>query len=373
MATMATGGHDLNEGSAIHRVNETLRGPVLDTLARFLPELDRLPPEHAYERTLDDIGLLHRCFAVFRAERQAFDHILVDPQRRPVRDDQTALACGRTLEQVVAMIVRTAAKRYFRRTLPTNAAPPRANLSSRHRVPPDGLVQRMAALFRGRSAVVAHRAPHQTRGLADELYDALKARLRHDWQIPLVPAYAGMTPPLVRALGDKLLEIRDLAHLHRIAADPAEAARLFETADAAPLKIPSFLAVARPRLSDLLTPDGQRLRIEAFADVVLRPDVRAQLDKTGQGLHLTEALRRVGAVPAKLMVAELGLAPEQLAVMLLLARQRLGEDLFDQVFGVPGDGAVVMRLTQKARKAGISPDADLDRCAAFVRQAFTAN
>ena len=103
--------------TAVARINNALQGPVVEILGQFLPELKALPHEQAYDRTLDDIGLLTRCFQLFRQERQHFRTVLVDERRRPVSDDNALLSCGRTLAEVIAMVVRTAAKRYFRRAV----------------------------------------------------------------------------------------------------------------------------------------------------------------------------------------------------------------------------------------------------------------
>lgn len=370
MAVMVTSGHAMDGGDAIRKVNETLRGPIFEILARHVPELNRLPAARAYERTLDDIGLLQRCFAAFRAHREAFRAVLMDARQQPVDDDSTLLACGRSLEQVVAMVVRTAAKRYFRRALAPDGHHAVNAARARARMPAKGFAHRMKSLFREVHQTSATHRPEPARSRADELYDAIKARLLHEWQVPLVPTYASMTPTLVRALGDKLLDIRDPALLRRIADDPAEAAHLFDApAQAAAVTAP-VRKEERARLSHILTPDGRRLRAEAFAAILLRPDVRAELGGAPQGLHLTETLRGVGAMAAKLLVAELGLRPEQLAVMLLVARHRIGPELFGRVFGVPGEVELIMRITQKARQSGLSHQSTLAECATFIRQLF---
>jgi hypothetical protein len=63
---------------------------------------------------------------------------------------------------------------------------------------------------------------------------------------------------------------------------------------------------------------------------------------------------------------------EQLAVVLLVAHETIGPDLFGRIFGQPGEAALLMRLTQKARLAGLSQRTPLDECATFVRQLFAS-
>lgn len=375
MTELVVGGPGIDGGTAVRQVNESLRGPVVDILGRFVPELRQLPPGKAYERTLDDIGLLQRCFTAFRAQRDSFRAVLVDAQSRPVADDTVPLSCGRTLEQVVAMIVRTAAKRYFRRTLAPTARPAPPDARGRGPVPTPGLMRRLAATLGGRTPTETAPAAKPARSRADELYDAIKAHLLHDWQVPLVPSYADMSPSLARALGAKLLELRTPEDVRRVVADPDEAAKLFDIpADEAAASDPAAASAGRRdervRLMDVLTPDGRRLRVEALSAALLRPDVRGQLGAGPVGLRLTDGLRGVGGMPVKVLVAELGLTAEQLAVFLLVAHETVGEEVFGRIFGQPGETDLVMRVTQKARLAGIGQRSGLAECAAFVRGLF---
>ncbi|MGE5476190.1 MAG: hypothetical protein ACM3Q1_06015 [Bacteroidales bacterium] len=377
MSAMVSGCHGIDGGAAVRRVNESLQGPIAEILAQFVPELRRLPPGKAYERTLDDIGLLQRCFAAFRAQRDAFRTVLVDGGQQPVTDDRATLSCGRTLEQVVAMIVRTAAKRYFRRMLGGHGHQPLHEAHLRQDIPAKGVVHRIASVLGQPAAAPRRPATHAApvRSRADELYDAIKEHLLHEWQVPLVPTYAEMSPSLARALGDKLLVLRTPEDLRRVVDDPDEAAKLFDIAPEEAAKAEPAAASAgrrdeRARLADVLTPDGRRLRTEAFGTALLRPDLRAQLSCAPSGLRLTETLKSVGGMPAKLLVAELGLRVEQLAVILLVAHETVGAEVFGRIFGQPGEIELVMRVTQKARLAGLNQRSPLDECASFVRGLF---
>ncbi len=383
MAVYANTMGSMNSGMTIRQVNETLQGPVVQILSQFVPELKALPRDHAYERTLDDIPLLERCFAAFREQRDKFNAVLLDSSRQVVTTDTQPLFCGRTLDQVVAMIVRTAAKRYFRRTLTPGRYRPVTADRLRTEMHDKGFAHRATSSLRDMRGNARHSGTHikePPRSRADELYDAIKENLLHEWQVPLVPTYANMTPNLVRALGEKILEIRTIEQLRKVAADPTEAARLFDlpenqdNGDSA-----TFIAAAsagrkdeRARLSEILSSDGKRLRPEAFAPVLRRPEVRAQIVTDGHIPHLADALRQVGALPAKLLVAELGLRTDQLAVILLLSHQMMGSEVFGRIFGQPGEVELVMRLTQKARIAGISQRSPLPCCATFVRELFAS-
>jgi hypothetical protein len=362
---MSVGAVGVDAGAVVRRVNETLQGSVVEILAQFIPELKALPREQAYQKVLGDIGLLERCFTAFRAQRARFSAVLVDAARKPVTDDATLLSCGRTLEQVVAMVVRTAAKRHFRRHLSPRIAPQAAPLRLRDKV---------TALLTGAAAPCAPATPKPTataagRSRADELYDCLKENLLHEWQVPLVPTYADMSPNLARALGAKILDIRDPDHLRRIVDDPGEAAALFDlpAQHAAPT---AGAKDQRARLADILASGGERLRLDSF-NFALRDESLRTLIKSGRRMSLmTEALSAVGGASAKILVAELGLRLDQLALVLLVAHEAAGPETFARVFGHPGDPAMLMRLTHKARQSDISQTSSLTDCAAFMRNLF---
>ncbi|MDO8607950.1 MAG: hypothetical protein Q7R40_15560 [Phaeospirillum sp.] len=352
--------------TAVFRINSTLQGPVVDILGQFLPELNALPRGQAYDRTLDDLSLLSRCFQIFRQERPRFRNVLVDERRRPVTDDNVPLSCGRTLAEIVAMVVRTAAKRYFRRAL----APSRGEPVARVETP----------------------AAAPSRNAADELYDAIKAYLLHEWQVPLVPTYAGMEPALVRQVGAKLLDAREPEALARLIADPDAPTRpdMPKRMDVAmrpeqsistngllsSSPMPSAKAPCRPAhprtaaLDDVLTPDRQRLRAEAFTQVLLDPEVRASLPNADQIVKIGDVLRGVGGQPTITLVEGLGLRKDQLAVMLMVAQDSIGSTVFGRLFGPRADPELVSRIVDRARIRGLGPDSDVLDCAIFMRGVF---
>ena len=355
--------------TAVFRINGTLQGPVVDILGQFLPELKALPREQAYDRTLDDLDLLSRCFQIFRKERSRFRYVLVDERRRPVGEDNVPLSCGRTLAEVIAMVVRTAAKRYFRRKL--SPATVRAEIEAEEA-----------------------RAQSAARSPADELYDAIKAYLLHEWQVPLVPAYSEMDPALVRRVGAKILDCREADTLARLIADPDAPVHLVNdeaiqspatapTTFAAPFVSPFAPTAKAPltpvapvvhartaNLDDVLTPDHQRLRAEAFTQTLLDPEVRAVLPNADQIVRIGDVLRGVGGLPATALVEGLGLRKDQLAVMLMVAQDCIGSTVFGRLFGPRADPELVARIVERARLRGIGPTSEVIECAIFMRGVF---
>jgi hypothetical protein len=345
----------IDSAIAVRRINDTLQGPVVEVLGQFLPELKGMPRSLAFERMLDDLDLLSRCFATFRSQRERFRFVVVDGHHHPVAEDDIPLACGRTLAEVVAMVVRTAAKRHFRRCL----APSQQRPVSRR-------------LRAGTPATApAAKSP------ADELYDAIKDYLLHEWQVPLVPSYAGLQPAMVRRLGARLLDCREPEALARLVAEPDAANQNTPAAPKAIAAIPAAGAPPSPpsryrpvALTEVLTPDGLKLRAEAFTSIMLDPQVRAAMGNVDQTLRIGEMLRGVGARPAGALLEGLQLRKDQLAVMLTVAHQCVGAEVFSRLFGPEGEPALVARIVERAKAGGIVTDTALPDCASFTRSLF---
>jgi len=330
---------------AVFRVNFALQGPVVDILGQFIPELNTLPRSRAYDTIMDDLGLLTRCFEVFRREPERFRPVLIDERKRPVTDETTPLSCGRSLAEIIAMVVRTAAKRFFRRTLPATS----------------------------RAA--------ETRSPADELYEAIRAYLLYEWQVPLVPTYAGMEPALVRKIGARLLDARESASLARLIANPdapladGDAARTatteaFADAAAGAALHPKRRHPMTAHPAEILCENRERLRPEAFTPVFLDPEVRATVPNPDNVRAIADILRTVGSGSALMLVDGLGLRKDQLAVMLLVAHDCIGTIVFGRLFGPRADPELLDRILIRARLHGIGPESGVIECAIFMRSVF---
>ncbi|MBI5163823.1 MAG: hypothetical protein HY985_07965 [Magnetospirillum sp.] len=380
------------QAALVRRINATLQGPVVDALADIVPDVAALPRRAALEAILDDLGLLERCFAAFRANPDGFRDLLIDRHRVPVETADALLECGRSLDEVVAMIVRTAAKRHFRRRLDDSSRP----LRLRHRKGKTTLLDRLLALL------ALSDAPRAQRSRGEILYDAFKALLLHDWQVPLVAEYATLSPRLVQRLGVRLLDYRLAADIHRLKLDPAHPPPPTEAPEPTPLwppapaqkpKLPQALTGPgnfslpalpparfpasgstardeRARLDEILTADGRLLKAAAFGMELIDPSVRGALLDPGATVKITEVLTGVGAMTAKMLVGELGLTKAQLAVLLVTAHDILGQAAFLRAFGLPGRPDYLAKLVQRARLKKIAQTTPLADIAGFVRESF---
>ncbi len=400
---------------ATERVRAALRGPVIRILAEGIPEIRHMSHVTAYELLLGDISLLERCFAYFRANRQRFAAILVDGEQRPVGDDAALLACGRTLNEIVAMVVRSAASRHFkkrlggRRSMPAlmAAAPAKSGL--------------LAALF---GTVAGARVPPQaSKSKAQELYVAIREYLLYEWQVPLVPTYSQLTPREVATLGPRLVDLRSAeAIMVASGRPPPKSVALASAVPPAPAKAPpappatTTLAppattpsapsvippvplappgafprppaapraaapaahsaastvgrVVRADLASLLTEDGRRLQVDVMTGVLRDPEVVKACDNGEQPAHVKAALKAVGHDLLRFLVEEINLDKRRLAVCLVRAQAVMPRSQFDLLVRSSVTSVAMARLVAAAKKSGIGPKSSLQDCADFITRLY---
>lgn len=367
----------------IRRINLTLEGPVAEVLSHLVPELKKLPRRGVLERVLDDPDLLDRCFRAFRADPERFRALLVDRHNVPVTQADAVLSCGRSLDDIVAMVVRTCAKRQFRRRLdgmsrPLRPGPPPPSLH--HSSAAEGLIKRLGRLL----SSGAGREVKRPRSRGEILYDAFKDYLRHDWQVPLVPEYSTLSPQLVRQLGSRILDYRAIEDIRRLRENPQEPpppSTLLETGPVSSVLTPPPSAAAPPPadgdnpLLRYFSPDQKRLRSEVFAPLLLDPAVRAVLSTPAtaeQTLHLNRILAEVAGRPARMLMEELNLRPDQLTVLMVVAHERIGNDAFTHAFGARSTLDYVGKVVERGRSFGLGPESSLADVANFTRRLFAA-
>lgn len=361
----STGALSISRIDAAKQVKAALRGPVMRTLAEGIPEVRNMPGVVAYDKIMGDITLLEQCFGYFRASRDKFHAILVDDQQRQVNDDSAKLSCGRTLNEVVAMIVRSATFRYFNRRLgdrrPLQAAP----------VKKQGFVSRVLAALTGSTPSPIR----QTRSKADLLYEAIREYLLYEWQVPLVPAYSQLSPRDVTRLGPRIVELRSeddlmIAVGHRRpelpTPKPSQGAALdWSVTPPAPAHQP-LANNDKPSLEDILTPDKSRLKVEALGATLLDPEVRNAAQNVEQMTILTSILKQVGCGLVRALVVDLGLGKKQMTVCLLTAQRLLPPSAFEQLAKGSENSPSMLRFMIAAKKSGIGSGSSLEECAAYL-------
>ncbi len=354
----------IDSGTAIEQVRSTLKGPVLQLLAAGLPEVKRLPAQKGYDLILGDLGLLEKSFAYFRTHRDQFKAVLVAAEAHPVEEDSTPLSCGRSLDEVVAMIVRSAAYRYFAAKLDGAAA-----LAAP--VAPARSLAGFLPVLTGR----AKEPGRSRRSRAQALYHAIREYLLYEWQVPLVPAYSQLTPQEVIKLGPRLTDLRSPEAL-RVASGhrPQAAARKpGDRPEPVVARVPAPAPpAAEPRLdlASLLTEDGARLWVETLGRALQDPEVIRAADNGEQPAHIKAALKAVGRDLLRCLVEDIGFDKKQLAVCLVRAQAVLPRMAFEQMVRSSINAPALVKLVAMAKRQHIGPNSTLPDCARFITQHF---
>lgn len=340
-----------------HRIIATLKGPVAETLRKLIPTL--APLEDPYRTVMESPELLYGCLLVFRKQRGKFAEFLVDAEGRPVTDDTTPLSCGRSVEDIVGMIVRSGARAYAQKRFVDPAPKP-------HVVEPHtrSLLEKLAALVTGNWREEERPKPRPNRSYAEDFYEAIRDNLDQDWQVPLIPHYAELPAKLIRELGRGLTTLRNpeaIAALANIGRKNVDEARkilsddmMREMLDTQPLAAQgvAFLGKAKYEFMHGAVYGRMGARFWEMCKDVDR--LEAMEDKNARDLNEMAAyLHIIGPETINRSIEKLQVY--QLAVFLDTAWHVLGEREFTAVFGVPGKPALVKRFAEKAATFKLDP------------------
>jgi hypothetical protein len=203
----------------IRAINAGLRGPVIDAIKACVPELREVGRDELYERVMDTPALGDLCFKAFRANPIVFAPLMIGAQGRKVTADDQPLSCGRTTAQVIAMIVRAMARRYFRATL-------NGGQGVKSESPTDDLeiaerIARSLGLARQWHDGSSRRGRTGAKSVVltgDLIFRELRDFLLYEWQAILIPEYALIPASLARHVAPYIVAARDAADVRALIA-----------------------------------------------------------------------------------------------------------------------------------------------------------
>ncbi len=294
---------EIDHNKAVRQITDALKGPVADVFRTLVPTFGEMKGAAFYDSVMASSDLLHGCLLIFRKRRDAFAHLLVDPRGRTVNDDFVRLRCGRNVHDIIAMIVRTHAKKHFRATLGGD--------------------------------------PNNPQTKAGRLYQAMNEYLIHEWQVPLVPHYAPLPVSRVRELGPALLDLKTADEVQALTTRPA--------APPPAAKVEEPVLVANSREQDF------------WWETLNDPQVRQALGNLNERdmRELVAQLCQLGEATRSDLLAPLGLSLYQAAVLLGVCHRSLGRAAFTQIFGKPGNGVAVKAFTTKLKLKGVGSRSDV--------------
>jgi hypothetical protein len=333
-------------GDAVRVINETLKGPVATIFRALVPAFGDIRGEDFYDTVMDSSELLHGCILIFRRHRDQFRSLLVDDRGRPVNDDFVNLRCGRSVHDIIAMIVRTHAKRHFRTALGGD--------------------------------------PNDVGSRAGKMYQAMNEYLIHEWQVPLVPHYAPMPIHKVVEMGPRLLDIREAELLDAITAAAGPPPPAMRGLPSTPPPLPRFEVTAPPQSSTVVARRGGSFMPvaatqqfsgtpqEEFWWEALQDRGAAAILGARSGHEMRElvaALAGVNDAVRSELFAGLSLSTVQAAVCLATAFKVMGRNAFGQVFGLPGKPAMVTTIAQRLKQRNVGSRTDLKALAGLTEGA----
>lgn len=319
----------------VETIRTVLKRDVADVLHQHLPALAMVPAAKVYDHVLDDPIVCEQAFRLLRTRPELFKDVIVTPERLFPNSDGEALWCGRTLAEAIAMVVRACARRYFKRRL---RAPKQKSFAKSE-----------SGFFRSIGmALGLVQPPRPVKRPAvpspgDRLFQAMRDLLLYDWQVPLIPAYAALSPKLVTALGPKLLDYRDPLRLQLLADHTTEAAVIEG-------KTPLLLSGAQR----LITGAAEAINSEVLWSVSQKMRIAALFP----GLDLAEMRKAVSMIAAtspvalQLFMPVLGDDIRKFTLYLFTAYGKFGPTRYRQVFGNEGQGWVLESMSRRAAKAG---------------------
>lgn len=318
---------DMDHNATVRQITNALKGPVAAVFRELIPAFGEMDGGEFYDAVLGSSDLLHGLVLIFNKRRDAFAHLLVDAQGRPVNDDFVRLKCGRSVHDIVSMIVRTHAKKHFRATLGGD--------------------------------------PNNPASKAGKLYQAMNEYLIHEWQVPLVPHYAAIPVTKMRELGPMLLDLKTAAEIEEVVA--ASSAR---RAQVAPPEGPAKpananadaagLVAARQKLEEMVVETHSREQ-DFWWETLNDTQVRQALGNPTESdmRELTVAFCQLGDATRSELLAPLGLSLYQAAVLLGTCHRTLGRAGFGQIFGKPGSSAAVSAFAAKLKAKGVTSRSDV--------------
>jgi hypothetical protein len=320
---------------------------------------------------------------LFDRQRAPFADLLKNGQGVPVSDDDEPLWCGRSINDVRVLVIRTTAKKYFR----THGD--RFHDIREHDTRPDSkvnvpmlerLFDLVTRLWHPQPARTKAPSRPKPKSGADVFYEAMAPYLRHDWQLPLIPYYAALPKSLVRELGEGLLTMRrpeDLEFVLKIGrADFSEAQRITgdltrEMLDTDPRASAGIVHAGQAEYERLLGGLHEKMGAR-FWKVFAATDVLDSLQhkSTADIVEMASHLDRMSPDTVDSLVAFL--QRPQIAPFLHVAEKVLQPKDFDAVFGIPGNPRLARIFAKKAAQLRLDPSDpnDFENRLPFIFQAY---
>ena len=345
---------DTPDEAARKEVVRQLRGPVALAFKGLMPEL--APFDDPYKAVMGNAELLDRCFKVFQTRRDAFAAFLVDAQGAAVSDDAARLACGRSINEVTGMAVRSGMRAFAEQHFgdAAKAAPVPGLAKTPAEAERAGWIAAIAGMFRQRNTSKGAPPPKPAPGGTAVFYPAIRDYLDFPWQVAFFPVYVEIPAELFQKLGhgitrldnaDKLRRLaqlanEDIAKAEQVMGDPALAKEMLENNVLAAESVSQMSAAEFKMVHEALASLDVKQKWDIFANKLTA--LLVGQDKRISKADIAALASQLGILNehAVRLMFDLELGREQFASFLETAAKALGKALYTALFGpIPSFGA----------------------------------
>ena len=352
---------------------KAIRGPVTDRVVKLIPALGSYP--NPYQSVVGNPDLLHACIQLFRKEREAFQDLLVGMDGQPVLQDDVPLLCNRTVDQIIAMVVRSGCKAYAEQRWA-----PEPEVAQAVPVKQDkGLLDKLRELVKGKWSDGEQPKPNPSQ--AEKFYQAINEHLNFDWQVPLIPYFAELPLKLLIELGGGCTQLRNpeaIAQLADIGRHNMEQARkimsdgmMREMLDVQPLAAKGVAFLGKDTYDFLHATVYEKMGDNFWEMCVDCSRLEAIEEQNAKDLEqLASHLHIIGPDTINNIVKfiKFNLIP----VFLNVASERLGPEKFAEIFGIPGNKKLIKMFSEKTRSFKLSVDDEVADLTSQLPDLFNA-
>ena len=338
------------EAATRREVTRMLKGPVADRFKSLIPPLTEQPD--VYKTVMDSPELLDACFKVFRSRRDAFADMLVDANDQPVEADNVRLKCGRSVDEVIGMCVRTGMRNYAEAFFGDSITPPKdpkaakpqkkAASKGRFRLLD---VARFAELFKRNYGNDRPAPPGISK--SGRFYGAIKDALDFEWQVRFFPIYVQIPAHVFQKLGVGItrmdtetrlqqlaqLAVNDITKAEQVLKDPQMVQEMLDNNILASTTVNQLGEFGFSNIHDALGHLDPKKKWDVLAnkDTAMRLHEDKRITKQ-EIVALADYLDRLNEFALD-AIFDLKLNRDQMAMFLKTAEDNLGVKLFMALFG----------------------------------------
>ena len=357
-AAKAPSAADDRETANKKAIIKAIRGPVMDKVVSLIPALGAYP--NPYQSVISNPDLLFACVQLVRKQREVFQDLLVGLDGSAVLQDDVPLLCNRTVDQIVGMLVRSGCKAYADiRWAPEPAVQSQAPVKPESK----GLLDKLRELVSGKWGDMEQPKPTPTQ--AQMFYQAINEHLEYDWQIPLIPYFAELPLKLLNELGRGCTQLRNpeaIAQLADMGRHNLDQARkiladdmMREMLDTQPLAAKGVAFLGKETYDflhntvyDKMGENFWEMCVDCGRLEAIEEQNAKDLEQMALYLHIIgpDTIQNI----VKFM--EFSLIP----VFLQVASERLGDEKFAEIFGIPGNKKLIKMFCEKTKAYKLDVD-----------------